>query len=65
MIKFLPSLSYVMLRVRVALKYHIIVFTTSVYLRDRLLAKELITDVANTISEYISIIENIKDPIML
>lgn len=50
-----------MLRLQVALKYRMIIFTASIYWQDGFLVKRLITDVAKAISGQISIIENIRD----
>lgn len=63
-IKSLSSCPYIIIKVQVALRYHIIVFTTSMYWRDRFLIKRLITEVAKAISDWVSTLENITDFVM-
>ncbi len=55
---------YVIPTVRVAFRYRMMVFTASVFCRERFLANRLTTDVAKAMSGLVSIIENINDPIM-
>lgn len=58
---YLPQVIFIDL---IAFKYLIIVLTTFVYWQKKFLANILITKVANAISSLVSVIENMRDPII-